>query len=246
MLTFIFRVSLLCFVVIVSAFSTVQSPVPKALAADTVVVSTIVRTPAFYQALTDIYIKLIALQALLTQLIAEEASIAVISVPSENGAITNVVVTVDYATKVSVAQVTYKGGASTTVSVSSVEAKAIEMNLAKKLSITTKQLQSVVQYTYIHGDTLVKIIMTLKSSRHISLTKVYADGTTAEQTVSSADIDETVAEDFYGLESVYQAFYDTYLAKVKKGEKPPEMISFVADILNLSPTVVSPLLEFTY
>lgn len=231
--------------VIISAVLTTQASVPKAFAAESE--TPIVRTSAFYQALNDIYAKLVVIQSLLTDLIAAEAADReAVSVMTANGVITDVVVTVDYATNVSTALVEYRQGATSTVAVSSVVPKDIETRLAKELAITTKQLQSLIHYTYIHGDTLVKIVVALKNSRNISISEVFADTSVKEQTVSPADIDTIITEDFYGLTSVYQAFYDDYLAKVKKGEKPTEVVSFVGEILNLPAAVVLPIIEFTY
>lgn len=205
------------------------------------------RTPAFYQALGDIYNKLVMIQVLVNELMLEEAAaLNNIAVATPYGVISGVLINVDYATGVSTADIQYREGLKQTSSVPSVVPKEIVAALAEKIGINQKQLTPLLHYRYQNGDILKKIVVTLKNSRTISITQVYADTTTKQQVVPGTDIDELIADNFFGMTSVYQAFYDDYLAKVKKGEKPTEVVSFVATILNLQPEAVSPIIEFAY
>jgi len=222
-----------------------HSTVPNVSAAEGTI--TVERTPAFYQALRDIYDKLVTIQSLVEELILKEAAaLDKLTITTSDGVITTVLVEVDYATKVSSAIVQYRDGTKRPLTVLGVVQKDIVVNLATQLGITTKQLTPLIKYSYKNGDALLKIVVTLKNSRTISITQVYADSTTKQQAVPPAEIDAVIADDFFGMTSVYQAFYDDYLAKVIKGEKPTEVVSFVATILKLQPETVASIIEFTY
>lgn len=205
------------------------------------------RTPAYYLVLNSIYSQLVSIQTLLNELIEEEAKAREkIAVNTPYGTVTSVSVNIDYGSKIALAKISYRNKNQKELSIPSTVSKDILKILAHEMSITTKELSPLLEYTYINGDILVKILVNLKNSHSITVAQIYADSTIKEKIIPPADIESAIVTDFFGMETVYQAFYDDYLDRIKKGEKPTEVIKFVSDLIKLSPRVVAPIIEFNY
>jgi len=193
----------------------------------------------YIQALDNIMMQLQKIQELLNILIAEEATIKKTPTPVQS-----IAVVVDYLKNSAEVNITYKSGTKKFLTVKSEQKSEIINILSRQLDMKKSDVEAKSSFTFLNADTPTKLLVTIESSRNISVELTYADDRVIGDVISQTLINNLIASLFFGNVTLYNSVFDSYVTDIKHGIKPTDVISVVASSVGLSASQISNIVEF--
>jgi hypothetical protein len=192
-------------------------------------------TPVAEQ-IASLWRQVATLQLLLSQLQAHQQ---VTNRATSTPGLSHVYVTMDYLLQ----KTTLVYGTSTLI-LEGTATDTVLFEAATRFGIDPGTMSSIAVFTAVHAHVVTGYVFAIKNSHNMTITELYTYDASTTEAVPKDVIDTIKQTQFKGSESTYNAQVYTYVRQIERGEKPADLIEFIASLADISIPLAQTLVSF--